>query len=523
MKKSNTLQMAHFLTAHPVASSVVILLLVLGLARDAAASGLVYEGFQYLLGQPLPTMNGGSGWAPGPWTGSAQMIDQPPTLSYPSALPSSGDALYNPAPGEAFRSFAAPFNNAASDLWISFQEETAFAGSGTFVQISSLGSFPAITVNKDGGGLVTLNSIPAGLSAGVGNVDFFVLQLVQFSGSTEINLYLDPGAALGAPSATFFAPTVFQASQFYFRTDPGQFLDEIRMGTTLQDVASIAVPEPSSITILAGGLLLFSVLTLFARGWKQKWAGITAHLPSFKHGATALILCLTVGKTELASAQFDPSLQFSPINNPNGVWTYGYESVPLGSPFKLLTLPLPVPSLPGPAIDSWQSPAFGTLGVYHNGTAASQTVTIGPETAIFNSGMLGMNAGPNDEYGIVQFTAPANGFYTIQGVFQGIDPALTISDVHLLWNNAVVATGNVSGFGPPSDVPLASGPFLLNLGDTLAFAVGGGPFNSMTALINAQVDAVAAPEPSSSVLSGLAFVLLAARGWFLRKQKVAIA
>ena len=235
------------------------------------------------------------------------------------------------------------------------------------------------------------------------------------------------------------------------------------------------------------------------------------------HGAIALLLCLVFGKAELASAQFDPSLQFSPINNPNGVWTYGYESVPLGSIFKLLTLPLPVPSSPGPAIDSWQSPAFGTLGVYHNGTAASQSVTLGPETSLFNSGMLAMNTGPNDEYGIVQFTAPANGLYTIQGVFEGIATAGTSSDVHLLWNNAVVATGNVLGFGPPSDVPLSSGPFLLNPGDTLAYAVGGVPFNSMTALIDAQVNAVAVPEPSSVGLFGLALVPFAMRGGFVRK------
>jgi hypothetical protein len=92
-----------------------------------------------------------------------------------------------------------------------------------------------------------------------------------------------------------------------------------------------------------------------------------------------------------------------------------------------------------------------------------------------------------------------------------------------LWNNAVVASGSVLGFGPGSDVPLSSGPILLAAGDTLTYAVGGGTLNSMTALIGAQVAAVAVPEPSLCALLGLALVLLAARGGLVRKRKTAIA
>lgn len=266
-----------------------------------------------------------------------------------------------------------------------------------------------------------------------------------------------------------------------------------------------------------------AALSLFTRATSIKGRCIKRQIPIRNNGAVAVLLGLVVGTAWLASAQFDPSAQFSPTANPNGVWTYGYESVPIGSPFNLLTLPIPLPSVPGPVVDSWQSPSFGAVGVFHNGTAAAQSLTIGSETSLFNSGMLAMHAGPNDEYGMVEFTAPANGIYTIQGTFEGIDTAGTASTVYLLHNNVVVATGNVLGFGPISDVPLASGPFLLNFGDTLAYAVGGGPFNSMTALINAQVAAVAVPEPSPYVLLGLALVPLAAGGGFARKRKAVIA
>ena len=273
-------------------------------------------------------------------------------------------------------------------------------------------------------------------------------------------------------------------------------------------------------------LVWYSVaaLALFTRTSSTKGRRVKGQIPVGNNSAMAVLLGLVVGAARLASAQYDPSLQFSPVANPNGVWTYGFETVPLGSTFNLLPASVPIPAAPGPSIDSWQSPPLGNfLGVFHNGTAAIQTVTTsGTEISQFDPGMLAMNAGPNDEYAIVQFTAPANGIYTIQGTFEGIDTVGTVSSVYLLENNIVKATGSVLGFGPGSDDPLSSGPFLLGPGDTLAYAVGGITGNSMTALIDAQVAAVAVPEPSSYALLGLALVPLAVRGGFVRKRKAAI-
>jgi len=241
-------------TCHLVAS--LLLILMIGPAREAAASQLVYEGFQYLPGQTLPTMAGGLGWAPGPWIGSAAMIDQAPTLSHPSALPSTGDALFNPQVGEAFRSFSAPLNNGANDLWFSFQEQTAAAGSGSFVDLRiASASVTDLNINKDGLGTITLNALPAGFSAGPVHTDLFVVQIAQFGGGiSRVNLFVDPGATLGPPSASFAIPSAVAANQFYFRTDGGQWLDEIRVGTTPLDV--LAVPEPATATLLVGALLL---------------------------------------------------------------------------------------------------------------------------------------------------------------------------------------------------------------------------------------------------------------------------
>jgi hypothetical protein len=140
------------------------------------------------------------------------------------------------------------------------------------------------------------------------------------------------------------------------------------------------------------------------------------------------------------------------------------------------------------------------------------------DNAFFQPGELGMHPGPNDEYAVVQFTAPAAGFYKIHGVFEGLDAGGTNTLVSLLKNNVPGPSGNVLGFGPGSDVPLSLGPVFLNAGDTLAYAVGSNPLHGSTGLINASVD-VAVPEPSSIVLFGIAMGALAAcprRKWIVK-------
>jgi len=129
-----------------------------------------------------------------------------------------------------------------------------------------------------------------------------------------------------------------------------------------------------------------------------------------------------------------------------------------------------------------------------------------------------MHPGPNDQYGVVQFTAPANGMYTIHGIFEGLDTGGTNTLVDLLKNNIPVASGNVIGFGPISDVPLSFGPVLLVAGDTLAFAVGGTPVNGSTGLLpGAAVDAV--PEPTTLALwLGAAAIFMARNRIRIRRR-----
>jgi len=227
---------------------------------------------------------------------------------------------------------------------------------------------------------------------------------------------------------------------------------------------------------------------------------------------TLLVVAGTLFTAGLSVAQNDPAAQFSPTSNPvsvaDGKWSYGYENVPLPNPYN----PAPIP-VPYGAINAWQTASFGFVGVLDNPTPVNQNFVTASDGAVFAPNEIAMHPGPNDQYGIIQFTASVSGNYLITGTFQGIDTSgATNTDVRLLYNNATVASGSVVGDGIISDVPLTAGPFFLNAGDTLAYAVGGTPVFGTTALVpgTAFVAAEAVPEPSTLVLAGAALAFLAA-------------
>ena len=86
-----------------------------------------------------------------------------------------------------------------------------------------------------------------------------------------------------------------QINQFYYRTDPGQFLDEIRVGTKLQDVAAaqgasggpearyFRVSGPSATTIThfgTDGTLVFSNALVGATYTIQTASSMTGGAPA---------------------------------------------------------------------------------------------------------------------------------------------------------------------------------------------------------------------------------------------------
>jgi hypothetical protein len=221
--------------------------------------------------------------------------------------------------------------------------------------------------------------------------------------------------------------------------------------------------------------------------------------------AGILSLCLLNGEASKATTIYDAAGDFSPTNNPNGVWSYGWSST-LGSAFNL-----DVTRQKSDGLDFWEGPVATPsepgLFPYVSYDPTPGTITYG-STVHYALGQLGMHPGPQDQYSVIRFTAPHAGTYQLATSFYGLDfVGPTKTDVHVLVDGTPLFNGEVDGFGAGSGPSFTSNLTLLK-GDTVDFAVGFGPrhayFNDSTG-ITATL-AVAIPEPASLVLLSMGVV-----------------
>jgi hypothetical protein len=217
--------------------------------------------------------------------------------------------------------------------------------------------------------------------------------------------------------------------------------------------------------------------------------------------AGILALSLLAGETARAGTIYDAAADFSPTNNPDGVWSYGWSTT-LGSTFNL-----DVSSTTSDGLNFWEgsistgSPPGLFPDVIHNGTSNTITYT---GTVQYLPGQLAMHPGPQDQYSVIRFTAPDAGTFVLATSFTGIDfSGPTTTDVHVLLDGSAIFNGKVDGFGAGSG-PSFTKTLTLRAGDTVDFAVGYGTdgtyFNDSTG-ITATLSSV--PEPASLVLQAL--------------------
>jgi hypothetical protein len=139
------------------------------------------------------------------------------------------------------------------------------------------------------------------------------------------------------------------------------------------------------------------------------------------------------GATSSMNAQhhvYDVAKDFSTTKNPNGVWSYGYESK-LGSRFIRNVKHVHVSGL-----DAWQgalsSVPLQAPVVFHNGTASTITYL----TLRMQAGQLAIHPGPHGECGVARWIAPRAGAFRIHAIFLGVDTVGTTTDVHVLVGGA---------------------------------------------------------------------------------------
>ncbi len=170
-----------------------------------------------------------------------------------------------------------------------------------------------------------------------------------------------------------------------------------------------------------------------------------------------------------ASVSYNAAADFSPENNPNGVWSYGWTPT-LGGSFAADTIHV---DTNGQGLDRWQSSigGDGNPQVVHNATGTDLSEA---GTGVFlPANQLVQHPGPGGQYSIVRWTAPDEGFVLIAAVFTGADSVVgTTTDVHVLDDGTPLFDNEVTGFGNMAS--FASQPINVAQGDTIDVAVGYG-------------------------------------------------
>jgi|GEM_PF-2435997 len=159
---------------------------------------------------------------------------------------------------------------------------------------------------------------------------------------------------------------------------------------------------------------------------------------------------------------------FSPTQNPNAGWSYGYQL----SSFTLYD----IFDLPVTGLQRWRGVA-GDPGVLRNSTGALLAYL----SILHPADLLNLHPGPNGESSVVRWTARRAGSFKIEGRFVGIDTVGTTTSVEIFSRTVSDPTrpprvtklfgGTIAGYG-------STAPFSLTrsvvAGDILEFSVGTG-------------------------------------------------
>ena len=205
---------------------------------------------------------------------------------------------------------------------------------------------------------------------------------------------------------------------------------------------------------------------------KKFWAAVS------KAAGMALLLMSQVVSAQTpqwVTADYDAVRDFSSQSNPNGVWSYGWEST-LGDTLNLYTL-ADTTSVPGMSVfyksgDNWTG-GWPVLG--RNDTSKKvcwKTVCIFPAYLLLHPGASG-------ELSVLRWTAPSPGRFLIEGGFVGLDfVGPTTTDVHVLVNSKrSLLSGPITSYKWPLIVNLTVS---VSAGDTVDFAVGFGKNGNFT-------------------------------------------
>lgn len=221
----------------------------------------------------------------------------------------------------------------------------------------------------------------------------------------------------------------------------------------------------------------------------------------------ALFTAIAGGGGLAQAAVYDVNADFAVASNPNGVWTYGFETT-LGGALTLYDQTNTTDCNSG----SWRSSTVQSLGAPVD---CSNKTNI--QGGFIPAHSAGFHPGPNGEYSVFRFTTPALDTYDLFATFGAAD--FGGADVHILLNGVSLYSHEVD----PNNTPETfSTSLALVAGDLIDFAVGfgtDGNFYSDSTSINANLTTQSVvsgvPEPASLALFVGALMGL---GWMRRRK-----
>ena len=175
---------------------------------------------------------------------------------------------------------------------------------------------------------------------------------------------------------------------------------------------------------------------------------------------------------------FDISADFSLAANPNGVWTYGYETS-LGAALHDYDQ-----TATQYGLQFWRSAEISNGDVPDAvNNPSNSPITVGSYTIPGHT--ADFHPGPLDQYSVYRFTAPSTGAFQLSVTFGAADFGGT--DVHVLVNGNSVYAHEIDDNNSPEHF---NDVLSLNAGDTVDFAVGygtDGTYNNDSTSINASL------------------------------------
>jgi hypothetical protein len=217
--------------------------------------------------------------------------------------------------------------------------------------------------------------------------------------------------------------------------------------------------------------------------------------------AGAAVMALGLGAAGAAlAATFDALADFSATNNPNGAWTYGFGAG--GQTFSPFTGEVDL-TVSGNLINIWKNSAY-PLVLKNNGPAP-----IAPGSGYWPTDALLIHPANGTDV-IVRWTAPADGAYDYNGLFETTDQFATGVNTDIFANSQKIF-GQALGKTPanthtftPGEVANFSGSVSLVAGDHLDFVVNtAGDQNFDSTGFEVKIDLSGPPPPPIPAIATL--------------------